>query len=113
MPSSSPADALTAASALPFHVLVDSFRRTMRAENKSPKTIETYTEGLSQFGAFLAEKGMPLAPAHVHREHVGAFVADLLGRFKPATASNRYRALQVFFRWPARPTTRTSSAGRS
>lgn len=31
--------------------------------------------------------------------HVEAFIADLLERYKPATASNRYRALRVFFAW--------------
>jgi hypothetical protein len=28
------------------------------------------------------------------------FMADLLARRKPATASNPYRSLQAFFRWP-------------
>jgi site-specific recombinase XerD len=37
----------------------------------------------------------------IRREHVESFVADLLTRNKPATASNRYRALRVFFRWLA------------
>ena len=42
---------------------------------------------------------MPTDPALVTREHVEAFVAYLLTRYRPATASNRYRALQTFFRW--------------
>ena len=33
------------------------------------------------------------------REHAEAFVTDLLTRHKSATAANRYRALQTFFRW--------------
>ncbi len=33
------------------------------------------------------------------REHVEAFITDLLERWKPATAHNRYRALNSFFRW--------------
>lgn len=37
--------------------------------------------------------------AHIHREHVEAFVADQLQRWKPATASQRYRALTQLFRW--------------
>lgn len=42
---------------------------------------------------------MPGDPAHVRREHVEAFITFLLERYKPATASNRYRGLQAFFRW--------------
>jgi site-specific recombinase XerD len=30
---------------------------------------------------------------------VESFIADQLARWKPATASNRYRSLQQFFRW--------------
>jgi site-specific recombinase XerD len=43
--------------------------------------------------------GMPTSVDAIRREHVEAFVADLLTRNKPATANNRYRALKVFFRW--------------
>ena len=79
--------------------LAQSFRRTLLAENKSPKTIKTYGEAVRLFSDFLARHGMPTSVASVHREHVEAFIANLLERFKPATASNRYRALQVFFKW--------------
>jgi len=42
---------------------------------------------------------MAAATADLSRDHVEPFVADILTRFKPATASNRYRALQQFFTW--------------
>jgi site-specific recombinase XerD len=42
---------------------------------------------------------MPTRASDIRREHVEAFIADLLERYKPATASNRYRAVQSFFRW--------------
>ena len=82
-----------------YRALAASFRRHLLAENKSPRTVETYGDGIRLFGEFLAEQGMPADVAHVRREHVEAFIAALLARWKPATASNRYRALQVFFRW--------------
>jgi site-specific recombinase XerD len=47
---------------------------------------------------------MPTSAGHVRREHVEAFMVHLLDRFKPATASNRYRALQQFFRWAVEET---------
>ena len=42
---------------------------------------------------------MPTTPRHIRREHVEAFIADLLSRAKPATASNHFRALQQYFKW--------------
>jgi site-specific recombinase XerD len=42
---------------------------------------------------------MPTELTSLSREHVESFICDLLARFKPATASNRYRALQQFFKW--------------
>lgn len=84
-----------------FWSLAESFRRSLLAENKSAATIKTYGEALRLFGDFLARRGMPQAIAHIRREHVEAFIADLLARCKPATASNRYRALQQFFTWAA------------
>ena len=79
--------------------LVPSFRRSLLAENKAPRTLETYLESVQQFARYLESQGMPQEITHVRREHVEAFVASLLERFKPATASNRYRGLQSFFKW--------------
>ena len=71
--------------------LTRSFERHLRAENKSDRTIETYLE------AFLAGRGVRLADAD--RAHIEAFLADLLARWKPATAAIRYRSLKVFYAW--------------
>jgi site-specific recombinase XerD len=37
--------------------------------------------------------------SHVHREHIESFISHLLDTRKPATANNRYRGLQSFFKW--------------
>ncbi|MGH2371780.1 MAG: tyrosine-type recombinase/integrase, partial [Chloroflexota bacterium] len=79
--------------------LAESFRRSLRAENKSPRTIETYDEALRLFGTFLREHEMPTKVPAIKREHVEAFITHLLASWKPATASNRYRALQSFLKW--------------
>ena len=42
---------------------------------------------------------MPMDVTDIHREHVETFIADQLKRWRPATANNRYRGLQVFFKW--------------
>jgi len=98
-----PREAVTTGKSGGFTTDIDSFaqsyRRTLLAENKTAKTIKTYGEALNLFNRFLRAKGMPMDVANIRREHVEAFIADLLARFKPATASNRYRALQVFFKW--------------
>ena len=59
---------------------LDSFLRSLRAQNLSERTVETYRDSVSQFAAFLAEKGMPTTPAAITREHVEAFIAHLLER---------------------------------
>lgn len=80
-------------------VLVRSFHRTLLAENKAPRTVQTYGEAVRLFGDFLSRHGMPTDAGKIRREHVESFIADLLSKYKAATASNRYRALQVFFKW--------------
>lgn len=77
--------------------LAASFTRSLRAENKSDRTVETYGDACRGLARFLDERGMPSAVDAITREHVEAFMDYLLGRWKPATASNRYRALQRFF----------------
>ena len=80
-------------------LLLDSFLRALRAENLAPKTLVTYGESIRQFGRYLGEKGMPTDVSKITREYVEAFITDLLAHWKPATANNRYRALQRYFRW--------------
>jgi len=73
---------------------IDSFRRHLRASNAAPRTIMTYLEGATQLADFLASHGMPTDVDGIRREHVEAFLVDLLARFTSATADNRYRCLK-------------------
>jgi site-specific recombinase XerD len=79
--------------------LLASWRRHMTAQHMSPATLSTYSTSVGQLAAFLADRGMPSVPGGIRREHVEAFISDLLSRWKPATAHNRYRAIAAFFRW--------------
>jgi site-specific recombinase XerD len=79
--------------------LVPSFVRHLRAENKSEGTIVAYLRGTDGLARFLAEKGMPQDVASVRREHIESYIEDCLGRFAPATANQRYRSLQSFWKW--------------
>jgi site-specific recombinase XerC len=76
-----------------------SFRRTLRAEDKSERTVKSYTEAVGLLADFLGGRGHPLTVNAVKRADVRDFIADQLDRWKPATALNRYRSLQAFFKW--------------
>ncbi|HUX86152.1 MAG TPA: tyrosine-type recombinase/integrase [Candidatus Saccharimonadales bacterium] len=82
-----------------IEVNLASFARYLRAANMSPRTVDAYSGAVRQLAGFLAAKGMPTDVAKIRREHLEAFVEDLLAHWKPATASNRYRGCQSFFRW--------------
>lgn len=90
---------LTGTQAVANSLLIPSFLRSLRAANRSERTIETYSEAVEQFARFLTAKGMPTDPAKITREHVESFIESLLEKWKPATAANRYRSLQQYFRW--------------
>jgi site-specific recombinase XerC len=79
--------------------MVASWRRSLIAEHKSPRTVEVYTASADALAKFLRSAGMPTALASIRREHVEAFLTDQLERWKPATASVRYRSLQAFWKW--------------
>lgn len=79
--------------------LLPSWKRSLAARRISPRTIATYTISVEQLADYLAEHGMPTAVAGIRREHVEAFLEDLLTRKAPATAHNRFRGCQAFFRW--------------
>jgi site-specific recombinase XerD len=82
-----------------IEVLVASFTRYLRAANRSPKTIRTYAEAVEGLARFLTDHGMPRQVSAIRREHVEAFVEDILARWTAATALNRYQGLRQFFRF--------------
>jgi site-specific recombinase XerD len=84
---------------LPVAELVEDFERSLRAQKKSPKTIQGYTDTARRFAAFLEAQGLPTRVDGVERRHVEGWVIDQLERHAPATAAGRYRYLQQFWRW--------------
>jgi len=79
-------------------VLNRSFRRTLEAENKSSGTMQAYTDAVRLLAVYGESHGQPLLAGELQREHIQAFIADQLARWKPATAHNRYRGLHAFFK---------------
>lgn len=82
-----------------LEALVVSWHRQLRAQRMSPRTLLTYGGAVRQLGTFLADRHLPTAAAAIRREDIDAFIEDQLATRKPATAHNRYRGLQSFFRW--------------
>jgi site-specific recombinase XerD len=79
--------------------LMRGFELSLRARNRSPKTIKGYTESAALFRDFLVRVGMPTEIDKITREHVEAFVAEQLERWRPKTAQVRYGDLRQFFKW--------------
>jgi site-specific recombinase XerD len=96
--TTSPTDALHSTAPDALAALASSWRRSLAARRVSPATIDTYSTAVAQLAAFLHDQGMPENVGAIRREHVEAFVRDLLQRRSPATANNRFRGCQAFFR---------------
>jgi len=79
--------------------LAASWRHSLVPRRLSPATIATYTSAVGNLADFLAGAGMPTSVSAIRREHVEAFITDLLERRAPATAHNRFRGCQAFFTW--------------
>jgi site-specific recombinase XerD len=82
-----------------FTELLPAWALALRAGNKSPATIEVYGSGIQRLTDFLRVQGMPERVAEVERGHLEAFIAELLETRSAATAANRYRVLQSFYKW--------------
>jgi len=80
---------------------LSAFRRHLRSRNRAPKTVQTYEEAIRRFAEYLRDRGMPDGVETIRREHIEAFMEHLSNNFTAATAANRYRSLQAFFKWAA------------
>lgn len=80
-------------------VLAPSWYRSLRARNRSPRTVESYRLAVDQLIAFLHDAGMPTRAGAVKREHVEAFIGHVLDTRAAATARQRFASLQQFFKW--------------
>ena len=82
-----------------LRTLIPDFERSLRARNRSPRTIDIYGTGARLFVRFLVESGMPTQAAKIGRDHIEAFVERQLATYKPSTAAQRYKALAQLFKW--------------
>ena len=75
------------------------FRRSLRAENVSPNTILAYCGAVERLADYLVAAELPTDIGAIRRDHLEAFIADALDRFRPATANHRFRGIQRFFNY--------------
>jgi site-specific recombinase XerD len=71
----------------------------LKSEGRAERTISTYLNALRRLDEFLAAKGMPRELRAIRREHLEAWIADMLERNQPGTVSIAFRAVRPFFRW--------------
>lgn len=82
-----------------LEVLIPSWERSLRAGNKSPKTVRSYGDSARLLESFARDKFGITDVSRITRETVECFVEDQLNRWKPTTAAVRYRSLQQLFKW--------------
>jgi site-specific recombinase XerD len=76
-------------------LLVDEWRRDLRARKRSPRTIQSYSEAVAQLVAYAGAETL----AELDRRTVRAYLADLGDRYAPATVAVRFRSLQQWFKF--------------
>jgi hypothetical protein len=83
-------------------VLNRSFRRTLEAENKSPRTIEAYTDAVRLLATYCQAHGQPLLAGELRREHLQEFIAasSSAGSRRPPTTATAACAPSSSGRWP-------------
>lgn len=82
------------------------FSNALEGANRAPRTIAIYGFSIGQLGKFLRSVGMPEDPTVVTREHLTEWLrwmhrptSEGGAGLGPATVSQRYRAVQQFFKW--------------
>jgi len=76
-----------------------AFGRSLRAKNRSPKTIRAYTESVRLLADFLVARDIATDPAALTRPDLEGFITNQLDQWTASTAATRYRCLQQFFKF--------------
>src|SRR3954449_12426665 len=76
-------------------LLLRSFARSLRARNRSPRTVQAYLESARLLVEYSGGRDLDL----LTRGDSEDFLGDQLSRHRATTAAGRYRNLQQFYRW--------------
>lgn len=72
-----------------------AFVRSLRAKNRSKRTIDSYLESLGQLVDFHAGADL----ADLAKPHIEDYLADVLETRSATTAALRFRSLRAFYNW--------------
>jgi site-specific recombinase XerD len=80
-----------------------SWQVALRAERKSPRTIDGYVDNLDLFDRWLRARGYSNALESITADEVREWMTGLIDRkgnpARPSTVQTRYKGLRVFFTW--------------
>lgn len=90
--------------------LAASWLRSLRARNLSTNTQRIYRRAVESFTEYLTrydpagpdDRPAPAAlegEAGIHREHIEAYITELMARTSPGNAHQHFRSLRTFFGW--------------
>lgn len=75
---------------------IQDFQRELMSRNRSPRTIQSYTEALEQLDA---HHGGGLDILEMTKRHVQGYVTHVIGAHSAITAQVRFRSLRAFYNW--------------
>src|SRR3954451_7876286 len=76
-------------------LLLRSFARSLKARNRSPRTVQSYVEAVRLLREHAGDRDLQ----HLTRGEIEDFLGDQLGQHRPTTVAVRFRSLQQFYRW--------------
>ena len=76
-------------------LLLRSFARSLRARNRSPKTITSYLQAARLLSDHAGDRDL----LELARGDIEDFIAEQLSRLRPTSAAVRFRSLQQLYRW--------------
>jgi site-specific recombinase XerD len=79
--------------------LLVSFRRDLRAADRSPRTLKLYGDTVDRFAGWLVERGREPVLREFTKAAIGAHLGEMLDRVSAATVAMHYRGLKRFSRW--------------
>jgi len=79
--------------------LLPSWKRALKAENKSPRTIKSYFLAADQLIKYLKDNDHSTVATEVSHREIQGYLAHMFDTRASATAKQRYASLQQLFKW--------------
>lgn len=80
-------------------MLAKQWRRALKSDNKSDRTMTTYLYAVRILGEWASERPEPIEPSDIGPRDIREFIGELIDTTSAANAHTNYRALRTFFRW--------------